>query len=177
MNVLGARLRELRLKNGLTQKEVSKRLNISESAVGMYERGEREPSHELTRQFADFYRVSADYLIGRTDEPSSPILSYHSGKPSAPDETAAGPKEGKTKPDALPPLTRKDERDIGRDLERILNNLESNEALAFHGEPLDEESKELLRISLEHSMRLAKQIAKQKFTPNKYRRAGKPKGE
>jgi hypothetical protein len=35
---------------------------------------------------------------------------------------------------------------------------------------LDNESKELLRISLENSMRLAKQMAKKKFTPKKYRK-------
>jgi hypothetical protein len=96
---------------------------------------------------ADLFEVPLDYLLGRTNDTSPPI----------------------SKPNSLPPLTPQDERDIGRDLERILNNLESDESLAFHGEPLDEESKELLRISLENSMRLAKQIAKQKFTPKKYR--------
>jgi len=67
------------------------------------------------------------------------------------------------------PLSPKEERDIARDLEKILGSLESNEALAFDGEPLDDETKELMRISLENSMRLAKQLAKKKFTPNKYK--------
>lgn len=68
-------------------------------------------------------------------------------------------------------LSPKDERDIARDLEKMLSNLESREAMSFYdGEPLDEESKELLRISLENSMRLAKQMAKKKFTPKKYRK-------
>lgn len=66
-------------------------------------------------------------------------------------------------------LTPKDERDIARDLERMLSNLESNEALAFDGEPLDDETKELMRISLENSMRIAKQLAKKKFTPDRYK--------
>jgi transcriptional regulator with XRE-family HTH domain len=70
---------------------------------------------------------------------------------------------------ALKPLTPKDERDIAKDLEKILSNLESDNALAFNGEPMDDETKELMRISLENSMRLAKQIAKKKFTPKKYR--------
>ena len=69
----------------------------------------------------------------------------------------------------LKPLTPKDERDIAKDLEKILSNLESDNALAFNGEPMDDETKELMRISLENSMRLAKQIAKKKFTPKKYR--------
>lgn len=64
-------------------------------------------------------------------------------------------------------LSSKEERDIAVDLERMIGELESNEAMAFHGEPMDEETKELMRISLENSLRLAKQMAKQKFNPNK----------
>jgi len=39
----------------------------------------------------------------------------------------------------------------------------------FDGEPIDDETRELLRLSLENSMKLAKQIAKVKYTPNKYK--------
>ncbi|WP_242871488.1 helix-turn-helix transcriptional regulator [Dehalobacter sp. TeCB1] len=67
------------------------------------------------------------------------------------------------------PLTPKEERDIAIDLERMMSDLESDQALAFQGEPLSEDDRELLRISLENSMKLAKQIAKKKFTPKKYR--------
>lgn len=70
-------------------------------------------------------------------------------------------------PTAGSSLSSKEERDIAVDLERMIGELESNEAMAFHGEPMDEETKELMRISLESSLRLAKQMAKQKFNPNK----------
>ncbi|QCT02698.1 hypothetical protein E6C60_1983 [Paenibacillus algicola] len=66
-------------------------------------------------------------------------------------------------------LTESDEKDIAKDLERMLADLESNESLAFNGEPMDEETKRLFAISLENSMRLAKEMAKKKFTPKKYR--------
>lgn len=66
-------------------------------------------------------------------------------------------------------LNSKDERDIARDLEKMMNDLETKEAIAFYGEPLDDEDKELLRISLENSLRLAKEMAKKKFTPKKFR--------
>ncbi|MFC4305749.1 helix-turn-helix domain-containing protein [Cohnella boryungensis] len=66
-------------------------------------------------------------------------------------------------------LTSKDERDIAKDLERIMADLDSKEALAFHGEPLDDEDRELLRRSLENSLIVARQMAKKKFTPKKYR--------
>ena len=68
-----------------------------------------------------------------------------------------------------PTLTKKDERDIARRLEETLDLLESSDALMFDGEPLDEESLELLKVSLQNQYTLAKQIAKQKFTPKKYR--------
>lgn len=66
-----------------------------------------------------------------------------------------------------PMLSPKEDRDIATDLERMIGELESKEALAFHGEPMDEETKELMKISLENSLRLAKQMSKQKFNPNK----------
>ncbi|MFK2795596.1 helix-turn-helix domain-containing protein [Bacillus cereus] len=68
-------------------------------------------------------------------------------------------------------LSKKEERDIARDLEKTLEELEnSHDALMFDGEPIDEHTKEMIRISLENSMRMAKQLAKQKFTPNKYKK-------
>lgn len=65
-------------------------------------------------------------------------------------------------------LTGKEEKDLAKDLERMLSSLESDASLAFMGEPMDPETKELMKISLENSMRLAKQLAKRKFTPKKY---------
>ena len=68
-------------------------------------------------------------------------------------------------------LTDADERDIAKRLESTLADLEnSQEALMFSGEPLDDETRELLKASLENSIRIAKINAKQKFTPNKYRK-------
>jgi transcriptional regulator with XRE-family HTH domain len=65
MSKFGARLKELRNKKKLTQKELSKILKISESAIGMYERDEREPSFDLVKRLADIFEVSIDYLLGR----------------------------------------------------------------------------------------------------------------
>lgn len=67
-------------------------------------------------------------------------------------------------------LTRKDERDIEKTLEATLSQLENDqEGLLFSGEVLDDETRELLKISLENSIRMAKITAKKKFTPKKYR--------
>lgn len=70
-----------------------------------------------------------------------------------------------------PELTPRDERDIAKRLENTLSDLENNqEALMFSGEPLDDETRELLRASLENSLRIGKINAKQKFTPKKYQK-------
>lgn len=66
-------------------------------------------------------------------------------------------------------LTEKDERDIAKKLNDTLMQLESCDGLMFDGEPLDEQSKELLKVSLESAIRTAKITAKKKFTPNKYK--------
>ncbi|MED4971384.1 helix-turn-helix domain-containing protein [Parageobacillus toebii] len=68
----GKRLRFLRKKRNMTQKDLADRFNLGESTIGMYERDEREPSFEFVRQLADFFNVTTDYLLGRTDNPNPP---------------------------------------------------------------------------------------------------------
>ena len=64
-----------------------------------------------------------------------------------------------------PTLTRKNERDIGKALKETLDQLDSQDGLMFDGEALDDNTKELLKISLENTIRTAKIAAKKKFTP------------
>ncbi|WP_200886094.1 XRE family transcriptional regulator [Heyndrickxia ginsengihumi] len=70
----------------------------------------------------------------------------------------------------LPELNAKDEKDIAKKMESILKEMDSGTALAFDGEPMDEETKELVRAAIESNLILTKQIAKKKFTPKKYRK-------
>lgn len=67
-------------------------------------------------------------------------------------------------------LNQKDEKDIDKALNEILDSLEYNDSLMFDGEALDDNTKELLKIALENAIRTAKVTAKQKFTPKKYRK-------
>lgn len=72
-----------------------------------------------------------------------------------------------------PVLTEKDERDIQKELQKMIDGLNHKGSYAaFDGQTLDDmddEDRELLIASLENSLRLAKRLAKQKFTPKKYR--------
>lgn len=72
---------------------------------------------------------------------------------------------GETDSDTI--LNTKDEKDIAKRLESTLSALDMQEGLMFYGESLDDTTKELLKASLENSIRVAKINAK-KFTPKKY---------
>lgn len=96
------------------------------------------PSIEVMKKLSSYFNVSIDCLM--TDKPDSDIMI----------------------PDT------KDEKDIARRLENTLSALEAQEGLMFSGEPLDDTTKELLKASLENSIRIAKINAK-KFTPKQYR--------
>jgi transcriptional regulator with XRE-family HTH domain len=61
-------IRNLRIKNNLSSKELSKILNISESSVSLYESGKRKPSLSLIIKIADYFSVSTDYLLGITQK-------------------------------------------------------------------------------------------------------------
>lgn len=61
--MLGARIAALRRAAGWNQAELAQRLQISSSAVGMYEQGRREPSAEMLVRMAKVFEVSVDYLL------------------------------------------------------------------------------------------------------------------
>ncbi len=79
----GERLRFLREERKLGQKEVGDLLDVSVSSVGKYENGERTPSPDTIIKLADFFDVSADFLLGRSEvrEPAEKILArFNIGK-------------------------------------------------------------------------------------------------
>ncbi|WP_456273591.1 helix-turn-helix domain-containing protein [Bacillus sp. AK031] len=125
----------------LTFAEVERKVGLSNGQIRRWDTS--SPKIENVQKVADFFDVSTDYILGRTDKKRF-------------DE-----------------LTAKDERDIKKELQRMIEGLESsNGYAAFDGqtmEDMDEEDRELLISSLENSLRLAKRLSKQKFTPKKYR--------
>ena len=61
------RLRELRKERGLLQKNIAEVLNITRAAITQYENDYRFPDQQMLMKIADFYEVTLDYLLGRTD--------------------------------------------------------------------------------------------------------------
>lgn len=73
MSLFGKRLRFLRKRSNLTQDQLAKILNVSTSSIGMYERGEREPSFKVLIDIAKYFSVSIDYLLGNNHDENSTI--------------------------------------------------------------------------------------------------------
>lgn len=67
MTNFGERLRFLRNKRKLTMKELGEKVGLTESAIGMIERGERNPSFDKLQELSNFFEVDVNYLIGLKD--------------------------------------------------------------------------------------------------------------
>lgn len=121
--------------------EVERNIGISNGQIRRWNTS--TPGTDKLEMVANYFDVSVDYLLGRTDK-----KRYYD-------------------------LTEKDEGDIERVLERILHSVESELGLAsLDGRVLDEmvqEDRELYITSLRNALKLHKRLAKKKFTPKKYR--------
>ncbi|MGN0297894.1 MAG: helix-turn-helix domain-containing protein [Lachnospiraceae bacterium] len=75
------RIKELRISNNLTQKEIAKYLHITRSAYAQYESGLHQPALDIMLQLSDYYHVNLEYLCGRT-EYSNPINQLPAREPT-----------------------------------------------------------------------------------------------
>ncbi len=77
------RIKELREERGLSQAEVAKAVFGSQSNLAKWEKGTVQPSADFLLKLADFFNVSTDYLLGRTDELGAVIVPGGAGQLSA----------------------------------------------------------------------------------------------
>ncbi|MGJ0714016.1 helix-turn-helix domain-containing protein [Enterococcus raffinosus] len=119
--------------------ELERKLDFANSSIRKWD--ERTPGVDKIQKVADFFDVSTDYLLGRTDK-----RNYYD-------------------------LTEKDQKDIQKQLEKIVEDMSKADSIAFSkdSEELSPEAKAAVLASLEESLRIGKTLAKKKFTPNKYR--------
>ena len=66
------RLEDLRVDHDKTQAQIARYLNMGRNVYWRYERGIREIPTWAVFKLADYYHVSTDYLLGRTDDPAPP---------------------------------------------------------------------------------------------------------
>lgn len=67
--VIRLRLKELRKARRITQLKLAMDLNLTQNTVSRYETGEREPGIAELVRIADYFHISVDYLLERTDNP------------------------------------------------------------------------------------------------------------
>lgn len=138
------RIKERRLKLEMSYQDLSDATGISKSTLQRYETGyiKKVPINQI-EILAKALHTTPSYLMG-WDNTVTEATSVT--------------------------LTPRDERQIAADLEKMLADLDSKNAMAAMGGTVeDDEDRELLKASLQATMRLAKKIAKEKYTPKKYR--------
>lgn len=64
------RLKELRQQRGVTQLKLAMDLHMNQNTISRYETGEREAGYAELIRIADYFDVSIDYLLGRSDDPT-----------------------------------------------------------------------------------------------------------
>ena len=131
------RIKILLKERSMTLAELERKLNFGNGS--MYRWNRSTPSGDKIQKVADYFDVSTDYLLGRTDK-----RHYYD-------------------------LTEKDKQDIALQAEKLLEGLDSDAETNYYGEPLDDEDKEKLYDAIQLALSLTKVKAKKKFTPKKYR--------
>lgn len=127
------RLKALRKENLKTQQDMANLLDIGRSTYAEYERGQIEPSASTIDTLANYFNVSADYLLGNTNFKTD-------------DQKVEAPK---------------DVMDISKQLNLLLDFLHDNSsALTIDGEVMDEDSRDLIASSIENSLKIAQRLNK-----------------
>ncbi len=67
MRSFAIRVKELRNEKGITQKELAEAVQVNQSMITRWEKDECEPTASAIIKIADYFNVSADYLLGRND--------------------------------------------------------------------------------------------------------------
>lgn len=135
---------QLLQKYGVTPYKVAKEAGVTQTALSNWKSGRSTPTTKTLQKIADYFGVTLDFLLTGKEVPQK-------NEPS---------------------LTLKDERDISKDIDRIMQKLSSKEdgPASYDGEELDQEAADLFRDELELALRRLKLINKEKYTPKKYKK-------
>lgn len=139
------KVKDLAYEKGISIAALEREIGLANGAI--YKWDKSSPTIDKLSKVANYFNVSTDYLLGKTD-----LKNYN---------------------DYHPTLTARDERDIRKDLEKMMSDLDSGEAgpTSYGGElNLSENDKEILKATLEQALRIIKLKNKETYTPHKYRR-------
>lgn len=132
---------QLLQKHGVTPYKVAKEAGVTQTALSNWKSGRSTPSSKTLQKVADYFGVTVDYLM-------------------------TGRAEAKEK---APELTDRDERDIAKDLDRIMGEIQKGDdgPLYYNGIEIDNASLNLLQNAIEYALRETKKENKVKYNPNK----------
>ena len=132
---------QLLQKHGVTPYKVAKEAGVTQTALSNWKSGRSTPSSKTLQKVADYFGVTVDYLMtGRVD-----------AKEKAPE------------------LTARDERDIAKDLDRIMGEIQKGDdgPLYYNGIEIDNASVNLLQNAIEYALRETNKENKVKYNTNK----------
>lgn len=132
---------KLLVEKGLKAADVTRATGIKSPVFSEWKKGKSKPNTDKMLKIADFLGVSVEYLMtGKKEESVNEVT-----------------------------LTARDERDIARDLDRIMNEIQKGEdsPLYYNGVEIDNASLNLLQNAIEYALRETKKENKVKYNPHK----------
>lgn len=143
---LSHNIRYLRKKQGWGQDTLAEKLGYkSYTTIQKWESGVSEPPLKVVHELAELFNVDINDLTK---------CDLEAGSANAKSNT----------------LTEKDDRDIARDLEAMMAQLDDSGDLMFDGNPISDEARASIRSALQVGLEIAKTKNKERFTPKKYRK-------
>ena len=120
--------------------DVTRATGIASSTFTDWKKGRYTPKQDKLQKIADYFGVTIDYLMNGEEKKWTPTL------------------------------TEKDEKDLDKKVENLLNAVDSDAGLMLDGEIMDEETREIFAMNLKNALRTTKLAAKAKYTPKKHRK-------
>ena len=120
--------------------DITRATGIASSTFTDWKKGRYTPKQDKLQKIADYFGVTIDYLMNGEEKEWTPAL------------------------------TEKDEKDLDKKVENLLNAVDSDTGLMLDGEIMDEETREIFAMNLKNALRTTKLAAKAKYTPKKYKK-------
>lgn len=138
------RLKSERLNLNLKQNELAEKLFLDRTSISKYETGKQIPETPTLEKLANFFDVSVDYLLGKSD--------YRKFNPEK--------------------LTDRDKKDIQKDLKNIMDDFRNRKGdqKYYNGVELDDDGLDLMEAAMNIALEQIKIKNKKKYTPNKYKK-------
>ena len=134
---------QLLQKRGVTSYKVVKEAGVTQTALSNWKAGRSTPTTKTLQKIADYFGVTVDYLISGKNDSSEDVRETE--------------------------LSARDERDIAKDLDRIMNEIKKGDdgPLYYNGVEIDDASINLLQNAIEYAFRETKKENKVKYNPRK----------